>query len=256
MRTVRAVAQLQLRIIRNDPWFLLVMFGMPLVVMPLFKQTMSLSLVDSGFDGASGAEHVVPGQVVLFGFFVGGSVGFSLFREHGWNTWDRLRSSATRPATLLLGFGLPWVLILLVWQLTLFLAGSLALGLRLNGGSAAAIVLVAFAYSCVVISLVLLLATVLRTIQQMSAAQNVGAMLFGGLGGALVPIEQLPGPAQAIAPVTPAYWAMDGFRSVLLEAGGIVDVLRASTVMLGAAVILGALASLRFKDEESKQFFA
>ena len=100
MNAVVAVMKQQLRIIRRDPWFLFIMFFMPLVVMPLFKRTMGLSLQASGYDAASGAEQVVPGQVVMFGFFVGGSAGFCLFREHGWQTWDRLRASAaSSPAT-------------------------------------------------------------------------------------------------------------------------------------------------------------
>ena len=95
MRAALAVTRVQLKIIANDPWFLLIMFGMPLVVMPLFRQVFRGPLVDAGFADASGAELVVPGQMVLFGFFVGGSVGFSVYREHGWKTWDRLRSSAS-----------------------------------------------------------------------------------------------------------------------------------------------------------------
>lgn len=106
------------------------MFEMSSVVMPLFKQTMGLSLESGGFSNATGAEQVLPGQVVLA-----------------------------------------------------VIAG----------------------YAASVIALVLLMATTFRTVNQMSALQNVGAMVFGGLGGALVPFEQRPGFAQAIAPVTPAY---------------------------------------------------
>ena len=135
MKTVVAVVKQQFRIMRHDPWFLLVMFLMPLVVMPLLKQTMGLSLKASGYSSASGAEQVVPGQVVMFGFFVGGSAGFCLFREHGWRTWDRLRASSASSPALLLGFMLPWVVILTVFQGVLLAAGALELGLRFNGGS-------------------------------------------------------------------------------------------------------------------------
>ncbi|MCP3939479.1 MAG: ABC transporter permease [Actinomycetia bacterium] len=256
MRATLAMTKVQLRILRNDPWFLVIMFGMPLVVMPLFKQTMGLSLVASGFEGASGAEQVVPGQVVLFGFFVGGSAGFSIFREHGWKTWDRLRASSASPVSLLAGIAIPWIMIHVAYQAVLFLAGGLALGLRFNGGSPVAALLTMFGYSVVVISLIMLAASSFRTVHQLSAVQNVGAMAFGGLGGALVPHDQLPGWAQAVAPFTPAYWAMDGFRSVFLEAGGIDDVLVPLAVMLGAGAVLSALAARRFRADETKEFFA
>jgi len=256
MTAALAVAKLQLRILRNDPWFLLIMFLMPLAVMPLFKQTMGLSLVSSGFSEATGAELVVPGQAVLFGFFVAGSVGFSLYREHGWRTWDRLRASAASSKSLLAGFAIPWIVIHVGYQLVLFVAGGMVLGLRLNGGSPLAALLVITAYSACVIALILLLSSTFRTVNQLNAFQNVGAMVFGGLGGALVPIEQLPGWAQAVAPATPAYWAMRGHRSVFLEQGGVSDVALPVAVMLAVAVVFAFLASLRFRADETKEFFA
>ncbi len=256
MTALLAITKVQIRIIRNDPWFLVIMFGMPLVVMPLFGETMGLSLRASGFADATGAEQVVPGQVVLFGFFVGGSVGFTVFREHGWKTWDRLRASAAPSAALLGGFGLPWVIIHVAWQALLFAAGALVLGLKLNGGSPVALFLILLGYSLCVISLILLTTATFRTVNQLNAFQNVGAMVFGGLGGALVPLEQLPGWAQAIAPVTPAYWAMRGHTDVLLRQGGVGDVLLEFGVLVGVAVVVGAFAVGRFRIDETKEFFA
>lgn len=256
MTAAWAITKLQLRILRNDPWFLVIMFGMPLVVMPLFQRTMGLSLVDSGFSSATGAEQVVPGQVVLFGFFVGGSVGFSLFREHGWRTWDRLRASAASSKSLLAGFALPWIVIHIGYQLALFAAGGLALGLTFNGGSPIALLMMVLGYATCVISLILLVASSFRTVNQVSAFQNVGAMAFGGLGGALVPLEQLPGWAQTIAPITPSYWAMRGHRSIFLESGGVSDVLLPFAVLIGASLAIAVVAARRFRADETKEFFA
>lgn len=254
MDSVRAIVGVQLRIIRRDPWFLLIMFGMPLVVMPLFVDAIGLSLHAEGFTGASGAEQVVPGQVVLFGFMLSGSAAFSVFREHGWNTWDRLRASAAPPHALLAGFALPWVSIHFAYQLTLMVVGSLFVGLRLKG-SAIGELLVLLSYSFCLIALVLLLTATFRTINQVQAIVNLGAMVFGGLGGALVPVEQLPGWAQVISPLTPTYWAMEGHRAVFLEAGGISDVAPSVGILFGASVVLAGLAVKRFRVDETKEFF-
>ena len=256
MNAVVAVVKQQLRIIRRDPWFLFIMFVMPLVVMPLFKRTMGLSLQASGYRAASGAEQVVPGQAVMFGFFVGGSAGFCLFREHGWQTWDRLRASSASSRALLIGFMIPWVAILTVFQTLLLTVGGIALGLRLNGGSPLAELAVMFGYSCCVVALIMLVSSTLRTVNQVNAIQNVGAMAFAGLGGALVPLSQLPGWARAIGPFTPAYWAMKGHNEVFLKAGGLGDVAVPVGVLMGAAVVLMALATVRFRVDETKQFFA
>ncbi len=255
MDATRAIIGVQLRMIARDPWFLVIMFGMPLVVMPLFVRTMQLSLQAEGYLDASGAEQVVPGLVVLFGFMVSGSVAFSVFREHGWNTWDRLRASAAPPPALLAGFGAPWVLIHLLYQVVLTVVGGLFVGLRLRG-SLIGEFLVLLSYSLSLIAFVLLLTATFRTINQVNAIVNLGAMVFGGLGGALVPVEQLPGWAQAIAPFTLSFWAMEGHRAVYLEPGGLADVALPVGVLLGAAVVLGGLAVRKFRVDEAKEFFA
>ena len=253
---VLAVAKLQLRILRNDPWFVLITLVMPLIVMPLFERTMRLSLAASGFTQASGAEQVVPGQVVLFGFFVAGSAGFSVFREHGWRTWDRLRASAVSARGLLAGFACAWTAVHVLYQGVLFAAGGLALGLRLHGGSALALTCVMLSYALCSIAIVLAAAATLRTVNQMNAFQNVAALAFAGLGGAIVPIEQLPAWARAIAPVTPAYWAMRGFHAVFLERGGLREVAWPCLVLGAASCLLGLFAARRFRADETKEFFA
>jgi len=69
-------------------------------------------------------------------------------------------------------------------------------------------------------------------------------------------LEQLPGWAQAIAPATPQYWAMRGFRGVFLESASVVDVLPSVAVLFGSAAILSLLAARRFRADETKEFFA
>ncbi|MCP5026309.1 MAG: ABC transporter permease [Actinomycetia bacterium] len=256
MRAVLTLTRREFLLMRRDPAFIIIFFAMPLVVMPLFERTMGLSLQASGFSEASGAEQVVPGQVVLFGFFIGSSVAFAVFREHGWKTWDRLRASAVSPRAVLAGFALPWVVLHVVYQLALMVAGGLFLGLRLNGGSAVAVVAVTVAYAVCVIALVLLITATFRTANQVNGITNLLAMVLSGLGGALVPRDQLPGWAQAVAPATPQYWAMEGHRQVFLESGGLADVIVPVVVLLGAGLVLGLLAAVRFRADETKEFFA
>lgn len=227
-----------------------------MVVMPLFRNLVGSALVGAGFEGASGAELVVPGQTVLFGFFVGGSVGFSVYREHGWRTWDRLRSSSASPRALLAGFALPWILIHVLYSAVLLVVGGALIGLRLNGGSPLAVLVMLVAYGCCVVALMLLATATFRTVNQLNGLQNVGAMVFAGLGGALVPSEQLPGWAQALGPFTPAHWAMQGHRSIFLEQGSVVDVAVPALVLLAASAVLAVLGAARFRADETKEFFA
>ena len=245
-----------MRIIRNDPSFLVIMFLMPLALMPLMRRALGINLEAAGFADADGAEQVVPGQMVLFGFFVAGGASFALFREHGWRTWDRIRASAASPTSLLAGFSAPWVAIHVLYQVVLLGAGALFFGLRLNGGSGLALLAMLAAFSFCLVALVVLAASTLRTVNQVQAIVNVGAMVFGGLGGALVPFEQLPGWAQAVAPVTPHYWAMQGHRKIFLQQGTFGDVAKAFFVLVAIGLVAAVLGAFRFRADETKEFFA
>ncbi len=256
MSTSLAVTRLQLRILRRDPWFLVIMFAMPVAIMPLMRETVGLSLAASGYGDADGAQQVVPGQMVLFGFFVAGSVAFSLFREHGWKTWDRLRASRATGRQLLAGFAVPWIAIHVLFQAVVLATGAVFFGLRLNGGSAVALAMIVVSFASCVVCLVLLAAATFRTVNQVQALVNVGALVLGGVGGALVPLQQLPGWAQAVAPVTPQYWAMQGHRAVFLEAGSVEDVAKATVVLVVIACLAAVLAAVRFREDETKEFFA
>ncbi len=102
----------------------------------------------------------------------------------------------------------------------------------------------------------LALAALCRTIMQLTSFVNVGTMLMGGLGGAITPIESLPGWAQAIAPVVPSYWAMRGYRSVILGGGGMSAVALPVAVLLGFALAFGVLARIFFRVDDAKVFMA
>ena len=246
-----AIVRQDARILRSDPTFLLVFTVMPLLVMAFIKPAFRGALLIAGVEGATGAEQAVPGQTVLFAGFMVGNVGFGVFREHGWNTWERLRASAARPGEIMVGKVVVPIFTLALQLAVLFGLGGLIFGLRVHG-SVLGLVAVAAAFALSLVGLGLVLLSLCRSIMQLNAIANLGAMLFSGLGGALTPISTLPGWARGIAPVTPSYWAMRGFRSVIVERGGLGDVVAPVAVLLAFAAGLSLVAALRFQMEETK----
>ena len=101
---VVALSRHDLRLLRRDPVFLLVFTLMPLAFMAFTKDAFGAALeqANPGAD-LNGAEQVVPGAAVVFSGFLVGNLGFGVFREHGWNTWDRLRASTLSTPELLVG---------------------------------------------------------------------------------------------------------------------------------------------------------
>lgn len=253
---IRAVARHDLRILRSDPAFIVIFTVMPLAFMAFNDRAIgaALSLRSPG-EAVSGASFVVPGATVLFSGFLVGNLGFGIFREHGWGTWERLRSSQLSAVELMVGKSVAPILTISFQLVVLLGGGALLFDLEVRG-SVAAFVVVAAALALMEVALGFMLLSICRSVVQLNALSNAGAMLIGGLGGAVTPVEFLPGWARAIAPATPAYWAMRGFRRVTLESGGLTDVALPVAVLLGFAVAFAVVAVTRFQVEETKVSWA
>jgi ABC-2 type transport system permease protein len=235
--------------LRRDPFPIAVLVVMPLVIIAFFRPALALALFSEGFVHANGSEQAVPGVAVTFSFFIVGFVGLAFFRDRGWNTWDRLRGAAS-VNEIVTGKLLPIGLTALVQLVVLFGAGFLIFSFRING-SPAALVLLCVALPICPIAFGVALVAVARTLQQVNVVANVGTVVLAGLGGALVPLALLPAWAAAIAPLTPTYWAMRGFRSVVLERGGVGSVLLPVGVLLGFAAASAAVAMWRLSSERN-----
>lgn len=250
-----AVCRHDFRVLRSDlaPFF--VMIAMPVGMMAFIKTAFKGALVSAGYEGATGAEHAVPGMVVMFAMFLIGFTGFAFFREHQWGTWERLRASPARPLEIMIGKVIPSLAIVAVQMGALFGIGAAVFGFRVNG-SVLALVAVAVTFALFLVALGVAAVSVCRTSQQVNTLTNLGAMIMAGLGGALAPISVLPAWAQPLAPGSPSYWAMRGFRSVVLDGGGLGSVLLPITVLAVFTVGATAVAMLRFRFEETKVSYA
>lgn len=251
-----AIARHDLRILRRDPAFLVIFTVMPIAFMAFNEAAIGAAL-SVRFPAAdlNGAAYVVPAATVLFSGFLVGNIGFGIFREHGWHTWERLRASPLTTAELMAGKSLVPILTISIQVSVLLGAGFVFFDLHLRG-SIPAFVAVAAALAIMEVALGFMLLSLCRSVIQLNALSNAGAMLIGGLGGAVTPVEFLPGWAQAIAPLTPAYWAMKGFRAVTLQPGGLADVAGPLLVLAGFTAAFAVIAVLRFQVEDTKVSWA
>jgi len=94
-----------------------------------------------------------------------------------------------------------------------------------------------------------------------TVAENL--QFFVGLAGlsrrqAIFEPRRCPRPwgwARAVAPATPSYWAMRGFRSVILDGDGIGDVVAPVVALLAFAAVFALIAAVRFRFDEVKSSF-
>lgn len=251
VRRIMTVTRHEVRILRRDPAPLVVLVLMPLLIVTFLKPAFASILAQEGFRSANGSEQAIPGITVMFSFFVVAIGGMMLYREHGWRTWDRLRAAGARTGEVVVGKLLPLVLLLLVQFGLVFAAGRLFFGFRLHGSPWGAVLVWAGLAACL-LALTAMMFALCRTDQQMVALVNITTMLFGGLGGGLVPVASLPGWAHALSPATPSYWAISGFRSLALSPAGIGTPLRSAGVLLCFAAGFAVISALRLRAEDRK----
>jgi ABC-2 type transport system permease protein len=255
LRRTTAIARHELRLIGQDPLPVMVLLVFPLILMVFLKPAFQLALVAHGYPDANGAEQVVPGQAAANGFYIVGMTSFAFFNEYGWCTWDRLRASRASSADIIIGKAGPHLALSVAQFVAVFAIGIPLLQLHVHGSLVALVPLVV-AFGCCLVMLGVVITALSRTLQQASALAFGGLVLFGAIGGALVPIDVLPTWARTIAPVTPTYWVMRGFRSVILDGTGLTGVLLPTAVLLAMSAAFLAIAGAKFRFSETKNAFA
>jgi ABC-2 type transport system permease protein len=250
-RRTGAILVHQLRLLSRDPLPIMILVVFPLLLIGFLKPMFALALTTHGFPRANGAEQVVPGEAVINGFYIVGMTSFAFFVEHGWNTWDRLRSSDATSLEIITGKALPFLAISISQFLVIFAIGIPLFHLHSRGPLTALIPLVV-AFAICLVSLGIMITSVCHTVQQVSALAFGGLVLFGALGGALVPLEVLPGWAHAVAPATPTYWVMRGFGSVILSGHSLSAIVLPSLVLIGMSLAFAAISLRRFSFTEAK----
>ena len=254
VRASSAIFRHEMRVLLTDPSTVVFVIFMPLLMVALTKQLFASSLQSQGYPDANGAEFGVPGMAVAFAAFGVGYSGFSFFRDHGWGTWERLRATPASSVDIMVGKVVPMVLVTIAQLGVLFGLGGPLFGMRVKG-SWIALWLLILVLALALSAAGMVVTALARSMNQLNAIGSVGGTALALLGGAWVPVEAMPDWAQAIAPGLPTYWAMDGFRGVILDGTGLVDALLPAAVIAGFGVLFTGLAAWRFRFDEAKAYF-
>lgn len=253
-RASSAIIRHEFRVMFSDPSTLIFIVVIPLFMVALMRGLFRTALAAQGYTGANGSEFAIPGMAVGFAAFGVAFAGFSFFRDHGWGTWDRLRASQASSGDLIVGKLVPTVAVTIVQLGLLFVLGGPLFDLEISGSWVAIGLLILF-LALSLSAFGLAVTAISRTMQQLNAIGSVGAFGMAMLGGAWIPVESMPGWAQAVAPLMPTYWAMKGFRSVILEDGGLAEIAPAILALTIFGVVFAILAATKFRFEDTKAYY-
>ena len=188
------------------------------------------------------------GQLITWVFIplFGISALFAYERQQG--TLRRLLTTPSRMGTYLLGTIVGQVAVALVQML--LLVGFGVLVMKLNWGReplGLAVLLISAALSAAAFGT--MLGTFIKTSAQANGLSIMFGMVFAMMGGCWYPLELFPPAIQSAVKVLPTTWAMEGMLDLGLRAGGLMDVLPESGVLLGFAALFFSIGLLRFRFE-------
>jgi ABC-2 type transport system permease protein len=243
------------RLIARDPLPVMVLIVFPIITMAFVKPAFRAALQQTGYPHANGAEQVVPGQAVMNAFFIVSLTTFAFFSEYAFKTWDRVRSSPATSPEIVLGKAIPRVAMVIVQLVVVLTVGVVLFGLHIAGDPLALAPLIVTFSLCLVL-LGVAVTAVCRSVQQANAFSYAGLVVFGAIGGALVPLTVLPAWAKTIAPLTPTYWAMRGFRSVILDGQGFGAMAAPIAALAAMSAVFAVIALRRLRFDDTKVVIA
>lgn len=247
-RYIVNIARNDIAISIRQPALYVMFFAIPILVMSFLVPTYGQLLQDQGRPGTNGSELVVPGMAVMFGFFVMSLAGIVVLDEYRDETWTRLRALPARPLDILVAKVVTPLTVALSQQVLLFTAGVLIFDMSVRG-PVLALALISVAFGLMLAGLGIVVIAVARTAQQVSLMSNISLLILGGLGSAFAPPDLMPGWTQTVAKITPGFWAIEGYRGVILDGDGVGDVVGPVAVLLTWAVLGTVLGVTRYRND-------
>ena len=197
----------------------------------------------------SGFQVAVPGNAVLFGFFLALTVALSFVEERKSGTWRRLLASPANRRLILLAKLVPFVLVGLIQFAFLFAIAILVFGMKVAGSPLALIALTTAVVLCAT-SLGFAMAAIGGSEKQVSAIGTIVILVMGLVGGCMVPRIIMPAAMKTAGLAVPHGWALDGYFDVLVRSGtDLADIAPQIGAILGFAALFAAFGALVFRFE-------
>ena len=196
--------------------------------------------------GFNSHAHTFAGMLMQFLLFMAISSAKGLFAERGVGTLDRLRMTATSPASILLGAAGAVAVICLLSTAVIFGVGALFFGVEFRSGILA-FGLVSVAQAVFIGSFMLLMAGLANSDKQLDGVGTMLVLALCFVSGAWVPAFMLPDFIAAAGPAVPTRWILDGFAGATWRGLGLGHALQSAGGLLAFSVVFSAIGLNRFR---------
>jgi ABC-2 type transport system permease protein len=210
------------------------------------KQTAAMANPNANYNSFA---HSFGGMGIQFLLMAAIDLGIGVLLERQRGLWNRLRSAPISKAALLGGKAISGTLISLTTLLVSFSFAMIVFKVRIHGsvpgflGIAAATAFMASTFG-------LLVAALGRTPNTARRAAIFATLVMVMLGGAWVPSFFFPPWMQEATKVFPTRWAVNGLDDMTWRGVGWSGAVAPIMILLGFAVLFGAVAAWQFRWEE------
>jgi len=199
-------------------------------------------------------QQSVPAWLVFAMFFViiPLSTVFIIERQQG--TLLRLRLMNLSPAPILFGKLIPYFFVNQIQMLVMVGIGIIIVpllgGQQLSAPhSISGLIIISSACSLAAIGFALMVATFVNTTMQATTIGGVVNIIFGALGGIMVPKFIMPETMQTLTYFSPMSWGLEGFLDVFLRNTGWQEVLPEALYLSTFGIVCITIATYRFNRE-------
>ncbi|MAG54977.1 MAG: hypothetical protein CMJ83_01670 [Planctomycetes bacterium] len=194
-------------------------------------------------------QVAVPGNSVLFAFFLALGVALSFHEERKSGTWKRLLAAPGARTRMLVGKLLPFLIMGILQMAMLFAYGHFVFDMRV-GGSIFALGIITVCIVFTATGFGLLIASFGGTEKQISNYATILVLAMGLVGGCMMPRMFMPESFKAVGNLVPHGWALDAYYDVLIRDGTtLADVATPCLAILGFGMVFTVLGSLLFRFE-------
>ncbi len=196
-------------------------------------------------------QQNVPAWLVFAMFFVAIPLSTVFLIEKQQGTLLRLRVMNVSAPTILAGKFLPYYCVNQV-QMVVMIAIGITIVPLLGGQqlslphSIVGLIIISSACSLAAIGFALMIATLVKTTMQATTIGGVVNIIFGALGGIMVPKFIMPETMQALTYLSPMSWGLEGFLDLFLRQSGWQEVLPEALYLSAFGLLCITIAAYRF----------
>jgi len=193
---------------------------------------------------AVGATTFYAASMAIFFLFFTAQFGvLSLLAERRRGTLPRLVAAPIRPASIILGKAFGTFGLGILAMTVLVVASTLLLGAEWGNPVGVALLVVSGVLAAMGITA--MITTLARTEEQAGGWNGIVAVTLAILGGTFFPLSQGPEILSRLTLITPHAWFLRGMDDLSVPTAGPLDVLPSVLILLGFAVVTGAIGLLR-----------